>query len=155
MSRTVWYGVLVRVGLCLATMFLGAAFVPLASSSRQTTNPSIYVTIHVTLTRSTVVVTPKDPPRGSMGRFVMRNLGSKPVTFSVGSDTPGLGLKFGFTSVVKPGTETIRIVYLSIRGKIPYHIGTSFAGAKAKAKGLLEVGAGCSACAPPGPPLPP
>ncbi len=144
-----------RMGLFLATALLGAAFAPLALSGRQTTNPSIYVTIRVTLTSSAVVVTPKDPPRGSMGRFVMRNLGTKPVTFSLGSDTPGLGFKFGFKSVVKPGTEKIRIVYLSTRGKIPYHIGASFSGAKARAKGLLEVGAGCSACAPPGPPLPP
>jgi hypothetical protein len=156
-----WYRVSVRyripvgVRLFFATALLAVAFAPVAQSERQTTTPSVYVVIHVTLTDSKVVVSPKEAPRGASARFIMRNVGTKPITFNVGKQTPGLGDLFGFRSVIKPRTQKILLLYLSDRGAIPYYTGDSFASAKPTAKGTLLVGTACALCAPPGPPPPP
>ena len=161
MHEHLWYRVSVRYGiffglrLCLATVLLGVAFAPVAQSETQTTTPSVYVVIHVTLSDSKVVVSPKTAPRGASARFIMRNIGSKPITFNVGKRTPGLGDLFGFRSVIKPRTQKILLLYLSDRGAIPYYTGDSFASAKPTAKGTLLVGTACALCAPPGPPPPP
>ncbi len=85
----------------------------------------------------------------------MRNAGTKTVTFSVGSNTAGLGDVFGFKSVLKPGQHITRLLYLSTRGLIPYYVGESYMHATSAEKGKLLVGATCSVCAPPGPPIPP
>jgi hypothetical protein len=136
---------------CLVAV-LGAMLAPVASSRTDTTSPAVYVTIHVTITNSKVSIKPQGPPRGAMGRFVIRNLGKGRVTFSLGAHKAGLGTLFGFRAAINPGKQEIRIVYLAIRGKIPYQVRGSFAGAKAASNGLLVVGDTCSACAPPGPP---
>jgi hypothetical protein len=117
-----------------------------------TTTPTVYVTVNVTLSSSKVTLTPKSVPRGASARFVMRNIGPKPVVFSVGSQTPGLGVRFGFRTVVKPSKPQILLLYLSSRGLVPYYVGKSYAAARSGTKGQLIVGAACARCAPPGPP---
>jgi hypothetical protein len=126
-----------------------------ASGSARTTNPSVFVAIHVTITDSKVVVSPRSEPRGSTARFIMKNTGSKPVTFNVGKQSPGLGIRFGFKTTLRPGVHRILLLYLAARGFVPYYVGGSYGGAKASQRGQLIVGATCSVCAPPGPPLPP
>jgi hypothetical protein len=126
-----------------------------ASGAASTTNPSVFVAIHVTITDSKVAIFPKSEPRGSTARFILKNTGSKSVTFSVGKKSPGLGLLFGFRTVLRPGVHKTLLLYLSSRGLVPYYVGRSYGKAKASQRGQLIVGATCSVCAPPGPPLPP
>lgn len=159
-KRGVWYIGQVRLRPLVlvafaSTALMTALFVPGADSMRATTNPSVYVVIHVTLTSSKVVLYPKSEPRGASARFIIHNTASKPVTFSVGAKTPGLGDLFGFRRVFKPGKQATLLLYLSDRGTIPYYVGESYAQAKPSERGKLLVGATCSICAPPGPPLPP
>jgi len=77
---------------------VGVAFAPVAQSESKTTTPTVYVVIHVTLTDSKVVVSPKPRPGarrlGSSCAISARN--RSPSTF--GKHTPGLGDLFGFRS---------------------------------------------------------
>jgi hypothetical protein len=125
---------------------------PGADAQRQTTNPSVYVSIHVTLTNSAVVLRPKVEPRGSTARFIVHNAAKRPIAFSVGSQTPGLVNRFGFTHVFKPGEHRILLVYLAVRGLLPYYVGRSYSGARGAQRGELLIGATCALCARPGPP---
>jgi hypothetical protein len=120
-----------------------------------TTNPSVFVAVHVTITDSKVAISPKSEPRGSTAQFIMKNTGSKGVTFSVGNESPGLGARFGFRTVLGPGAHRTLLLYLSTRGRVPYYVGGSYGAAKASERGQLIVGDTCSVCAPPGPPRPP
>jgi hypothetical protein len=142
--------------LPLAIYAVGSFFGVLsASGSSSTTQPSVFVPIHVTISDSKVTISPKSEPRGSTARFIVKNTGSKPVTFSVGKESPGLGVRFGFRTVLRPGAGKTLLLYLAARGRVPYYVGGSYGRAKASQKGQLVVGATCSVCAPPGPPLPP
>jgi hypothetical protein len=149
-TRLCWFGmpfVIYAVGSALG--------VAGASGSESTTNPSVFVAIHVTITDSKVAITPKSEPRGSTARFIVSNMGSKSVSFSVGSKSPGLGIRFGFRTLLRPGVHRTLLLYLGTRGLVPYYVGGSYGAAKASQRGQLIVGATCSVCAPPGPPLPP
>jgi hypothetical protein len=126
-----------------------------ASGTATTTNPSVYVPIHVTITDSKVKLYPRSEPRGSIARFIVRNAGSKSVMFSVGKQSAGLGDLFGFRTTLRPGAQKTLLLYLARRGLVPYYLGDSYQQAKVAERGQLVVGATCSVCAPPGPPRPP
>jgi hypothetical protein len=144
------------VGAPLLVYALGSLFVfSSASGTTTTTNPSVFVAIHVTITDSKVDFYPRSEPRGSTARFIVRNTGSKSVMFSVGKKSAGLGDLFGFRTTLKPGAHKTLLLYLSTRGLVPLYLGDSYQRAKASERGQLIVGATCSVCAPPGPPLPP
>lgn len=138
-----------------AALVLIAAAAPAAQSRSQTTTPTLYIPIHVTLNGARVTLAPRNVPRGAAARFIMVNLGATPVTFTVGARTPGLTTPFGFTTVVDPHHQEIKILYLATRGIVPYYEGHSLSKAAGAAKGTLLVGATCALCAPPGPPIPP
>jgi hypothetical protein len=120
------------------------ALVPLGSS---TTAPSIYITVHVTLTDSKVIMSPKSAPRGSDARFLIRNVGTRPHAFTIGETIRGTGLQTGFSRVFKPSKKTtILFLYLDYRGTIPYFGGDSAAKATREEKGVFTIGAQCSLC---------
>jgi len=155
-SSELWYPEEVTPRLWAAVVVVAVAtLAPSAQSALQTTTPTVYVAIHVTLTGSKVVVEPRSAPRGVSARFILHNIGTKAVIFSVGNQTRGLGALFGFRTVVKPRTQKTLLLYLAARGTIRYYSGSSFADATAGEKGVLVVGATCALCAPPGPPVPP
>jgi hypothetical protein len=86
-----------------------------------TTAPDLYVTVHVTMTNTKFVLSVHAAPRGADARFVVQNVGSKPNTFAVGKEGYGTGVQTGFSVTVKPGQKKILILFLDIRGKIPYY----------------------------------
>ena len=130
----------------LAIVLVGAGAAPAAVAATQTTAPSPYVSIHVTLTDSKVVLSPTTEPRGAIGRFILHNAGTKPVTFNVGAEKANRTRGFGFTEVVGPGQRRVRLLYLAVRGRLPYYVGSSYSGAKATQRGGLLVGEACDGC---------
>ena len=98
------------------------ALVPAAQSSAQpsTTAPPPVVTIKITLTDAKIYLSPKRAQRGAMGRFILHNVGSKPHTFKLGHERRGTGSQTGFTRAVKPGEQSILILFLDYRGALPY-----------------------------------
>ncbi len=120
----------------------GVAIAFTASAAEATTTPTVYVTVEVTLSASKVTLSPTSVPRGASARFVMRNVGAKPILFSVGAQTRGLGVRFGFRTVVKPSKPQILLLYLATRGLVPYYVGKSYACARLSGtRGELLVGA--------------
>jgi hypothetical protein len=132
----------------LAIVLAGGATSAWASvAATRTTAPSPYVAIHVTVSDSKVVLSPTSEPRGVIARFIVDNAGMKPVTFNVGSETEDRTKGFGFTEVVGPGQRRVRLLYLALRGRLPFYVGSSYSGAKANLRGALQVGAPCNGCA--------
>jgi hypothetical protein len=99
-----------------------AAFVPSAQSSTRplTTAPPPVVTVKITITDSRIAMSPKRAQRGSMARFILLNVGTKPHTFKLGHERRGTGTQTGFTKALKPGGQQILIVFLDYRGELPY-----------------------------------
>jgi hypothetical protein len=90
-----------------------------------TTAPDLYVTVNVTMTNTKFVLSVHAAPRGADARFVIHNVSNKPNTFVVGKQNvgTGTGAQTGFSATVKPGGTKILILFLDIRGKIPYSSG--------------------------------
>jgi hypothetical protein len=125
---------------------LALGVVQLAPARTHTTAPNIYVNVNVTLTDTKVTVSPTSAPRGSDARFIVRNVGSKPHLFTIGSLRYGTGVQTGFTRVMKPGAHGVFLVYLDYRGLMRYY---SDIGANARTptyKGTFAVGLQCSLC---------
>jgi hypothetical protein len=89
----------------------------------QAGGPDLYVTVNVTMTDSKVTLSLHAAPRGADARFVVHNVGTKPNTFEIGKGSTGAGTQTGFSVTVKPGQKKILILFLDIRGTIPYHSG--------------------------------
>ena len=131
----------VRLRILVAAVLVGVAFVPAGYSRTTTTAPNVYISIHVTLTDSKVIVSPRSAPRGSDARFIVRNIGKKPRNFTVRT-----GALTGFSRVFKPGKRAVLLLYLGYRGTMPYYSGATFASTPAAMKGNLLIGATCAAC---------
>jgi hypothetical protein len=131
----VWSRILVVAAL------VALAVTPVAASQGVTTAPDVFISIHVTLTDSKVIVSPKSAPRGAAARFIVRNVGKKVHTFTVRT-----GSLTGFSRAFKPGGHAILLLYLSYRGVLPYYGGTTFASTPKPMKGTIIVGAACAAC---------
>ncbi len=129
-------------------LLLLVGLVPASSALARTatTAPSIYINVNVTLTDSKVIVRPASAPRGANARFVVRNTGKKPHSFTVGFQKRAAGLQVGFTRTFPPGNHSVFIVYLNYRGVVPYFSGASYAKASPAMKGTFLVGATCAAC---------
>jgi hypothetical protein len=95
----------------------------LAPTWPSTTAPDLYVTVNVTMTDSKFTLSLHAAPRGADARFVVHNAGTKPNTFEIGKGTTGAGTQTGFSVTVKPGQKKILILFLDIRGTIPYRSG--------------------------------
>ncbi len=90
-----------------------------------TTAPDLYVTVNVTMTNTNFVLSVHTAPRGADARFVIHNVSNKPNTFAVGKPGIGTGVQTGFRETVQPGQKKILILFLDIRGKIPYYSGVA------------------------------
>jgi hypothetical protein len=132
----------------LVVLLLLVGLVPTSSALARTatTAPSIYVNVNVTLTDSKVIVRPKFAPRGANARFIVKNVGKAPHSFTVGFLKRAAGLQVGFTRTFAPGKHSVFIVYLNYRGVVPYFSGASYTKATSAMKGTFVVGATCAAC---------
>lgn len=98
------------------------AFVPAAQSADQprTTAPPQVANIKITISDSGIRISPKTAQRGSMGRFILVNIGKKPHTFALGSERRGTGVQTGFTRSLKPSQQSVLLLFLDFRGLLPY-----------------------------------
>jgi hypothetical protein len=135
----VWRGI--ALGCVLA-----AVLVPSAVARPQTTAPNVFVNIHVTLTDTKVILSPKTAPRGSDARFIVKNTGTKPHTFTLGSNRLGASSQSGFSRTVAPKQSKILLLYLNARGVLPYYGGASASKALPGMKGSFLVGPQCALC---------
>jgi hypothetical protein len=113
-----------RWSLFAAVGLLSAVIASSAAARPQTTAPNIFVKIHVTLTDSKIILSPKRAPRGTDAQFIVRNIGKKPHAFTFGTTKRGLGFQTGFSRLVKPGQQQLLLLYLNYRGVLPYYSNT-------------------------------
>lgn len=85
----------------------------------RTTVVSGSVTIHVTLTDSKVTLSRYAAPRATDARFIIRNVGTRVLSFQFGTQKPGLG-QAGFITSVKPREQTNRLLFLDYRSVVPF-----------------------------------
>ena len=128
----------------VAALALGVAQVALART--QTTAPNIYVNVTVILSDTKVTVSPTSAPRGSDARFLVRNIGTKPHLFTIGSQRHGTGVQTGFTRLMKPGGHGVFLVYLDYRSLMKYYSDVGDTSRKPTFKGTFAVGLQCSLC---------
>lgn len=65
-------------------------------------------------------MSPQRGQRGTMARFILRNEGAKPHTFTLGHEKHGTGTQTGFTRALRPHEQSILILFLDYRGPLPY-----------------------------------
>jgi hypothetical protein len=101
---------------------LAVALVPAAESAVQprTTAPPPVANIKITITDSGIHMSPKIAQRGTIGRFILVNVGKKPHTFVLGHERRGTGTQTGFSKALKPHQQSVLILFLDFRGPIPY-----------------------------------
>jgi hypothetical protein len=141
----VWRGIALG---CLLGALIGVVVAPSAGARPQTTAPNVFVNIHVTLTDTKVIMSPKTAPRGSDARFIVSNVGTKPHSFTLGSSKLGADLQSGFTRTVTPKHHEILLLYLNTRGALAYYGGTTASKALPAMKGVFLVGPQCAQCVP-------
>jgi hypothetical protein len=113
----------VKSRLLALAVLSAAALVPVAQSARQpaTTAPPQVANIKIVITDTGIRFSPKIAQRGSMGRFIVVNVGRKPHTIVLGTERRGTGIQTGFTKSVKPSQQAVLLLFLDFRGLIPYH----------------------------------
>jgi opacity protein-like surface antigen len=99
------------------------ALVPAAQSADQpqTTAPPQVANIKITISDAGIRISPKLAQRGSMGRFILVNVGKKPHTFVLGTTQRGTGVQTGFVKSLKPSQQAVLLLFLDFRGLVPYH----------------------------------
>jgi hypothetical protein len=125
---------------------LAVLLAPSAGARPQTTAPNLFVTVHVTLTDTKVILSPKTAPRGSDARFIVKNVGTVPHSFTLGSNRLGSNIQSGFTRLVKPNQHEILLIFLNARGALPYYGGATPTKALPGMKGTFLVGPQCELC---------
>ena len=103
-------------------MLSAVALAPAAQSAYQpgTTAPPPVANIKITITDTGINVSPKLAQRGTIGRFILVNVGKKPHTFVLGHERRGTGVQTGFSKALKPSQQSVLILFLDFRGSIPY-----------------------------------
>jgi hypothetical protein len=98
------------------------ALVPAARSAEQprTTAPPQVANIKITISDSGIRMSPKIAQRGSMGRFILVNVGKKPHTIVLGHERRGTGVQTGFSKSLRPGQQAVLLLFLDFRGLVPY-----------------------------------
>src|ERR1043165_2112326 len=113
-----------RQPLGLAVLVLASlALVPAAQARPQTTAPTVFLNINVTLTNSRIILDKHSAPRGTYARFIIRNVGTRPHNFTLGKARSGSGAQSGFSRTLKPRQKRILFLFLDYRGPIPYTSG--------------------------------
>jgi hypothetical protein len=105
-----------------------------------TTAPDLYVTVNVTMTDTKFILSTHAAPRGADARFVIHNVSNKTNIFAVGKAEYGSGAQTGFSAKVKPGQKKILILFLDVRGKIPYYGALPADRNKPGMKGVFMIG---------------
>jgi len=96
------------------------ATVRATSGTPQTTAPDVFVNVRVTITDARISLDRRSASRGDEVRFVIRNIGTKPHNFTLGSAKRGTGVQTGFSTTLKPKEQKITLLYLDYRGPITY-----------------------------------
>jgi hypothetical protein len=105
-----------------------------------TTAPDLFVKINVTITNTRFIVSMHSGPRGADARFDIHNVSNKTNIFAIGNEKYDTGAQTGFSASVKPGQSKILILFLDIRGKIPYHSGLPADRNNPGMKGVFVIG---------------
>jgi hypothetical protein len=106
-----------RVLVLAAAVLLSAGS---AGARPQTTAPPAVVNVKVTITDTSIGVTPKTAVRGAYVRFIVVNRGSRAHGFALGSSKPAAGVQPGFTKLLKPRERKVLMLLLDYRGEIAY-----------------------------------
>jgi hypothetical protein len=128
----------------VASLLVVLVLAPLSAAELRTTAPGVLVNVHVTISDTKVTLTPKIAPRGSDARFVVRNIGKKAHTFTIGSNIVRPGFPTGFTRAFPPKSHKVFILFLTYRGTLPYRVDSGRSGMK----GVFIVGDTCTLCIP-------
>ena len=65
-------------------------------------------------------MSPNVASRGGTARFILVNVGKKRHVFALGHQRRGSGSQSGFIKSLKPGEQSILILFLDFRGTLPY-----------------------------------
>lgn len=110
--------------LTLGVLASLAVLLPAAQGAARptTTEPTEIIDVNVTLRDTGITVSPKAGERGTASRFIVRNVGKKPHTFTVGHDKVVVLHKAGLsTGIIKPRSRArILLLFLDYRGKLQY-----------------------------------
>ena len=110
--------------VALGVLAFLAVLLPAAQGAARpmTTEPTEITDHEVALRDSGITVTPKVGLRGTAGRFIVRNFGKKPHTFTVGNDKVVVLHKAGLsTGLMRPGSRArILLLFFDYRGKLAY-----------------------------------
>jgi hypothetical protein len=107
----------------LALPLAAAALVPAARAAQehsQTTAPPPVVDIRVKISDGRISFTPAKAVRGAFARFILLNTGKKSHAVLLGATKQGAGIQTGFHKTVKPNEQTVLLLFLDYRGKVPY-----------------------------------
>jgi hypothetical protein len=130
----------VHLRLLAVTTLVAGTVVASSAARPMTTAPNLFVKIHVTLSDKKITVYPKRAPRGTDAQFVVRNVGKKVHTFTLGTMKRGQGVQTGFSRAVKPGHQTLLLLFLNYRGVLGYYSNTTVDRQNPAMRGKFTVG---------------
>jgi hypothetical protein len=112
----------VRSRLLALAALSAVVVVPTAGNAAQprTTAPPQVANIKITISDAGIRISPKIAQRGSMGRFILVNVGKKPHTILLGSERRGTGVQTGFIKSLRPSQQSVLLLFLDFRGLLPY-----------------------------------
>ena len=84
-----------------------------------TTVPNVFVDIQVKITDTRITLSRRTANRGDQGRFIIRNVGTKRHSFTLGGTARGT-VQPGFSHTLNPKTQQTLLLFLNYRGPIPY-----------------------------------
>jgi hypothetical protein len=127
-----------------ALVLASLALAPATQARPQTTAPTVFFNINVTLTNSRIVLNKHGAPRGTYARFIIRNVDTRPHNFTLGKAKRGTGAQSGFSRTLKPHQRQILLLFLDYRATIPYFSSLAADRSKPGMKGVFTIG-GCIA----------
>jgi hypothetical protein len=128
--------ILALAGLSAAMLAPAAAG---ASRGPSTTAPDVFVDIQVTITDSRIGLSRRTAHRGDEARFIIRNVGTKPHSFTLGTTVRGAGAQTGFSRTLKPKEQQVLLLFLNYRGRLPYRSKFPADRAKPGMRGVFKI----------------
>ena len=95
--------------------------------------------VKIIITDAGISVSPKIAQRGTIGRFILVNIGKKPHTLVFGHERRGTGVQTGFKKALKPSQQSVLILFLDFRGEIPYRSILPADQNKPRMKGIFRI----------------
>ncbi len=120
--------------LAASLAFLGLAST--GSASRSTTSPGAYFTVRVTITDTSVSLSPTHAPRGSTAIFLVNNFSTATRVVAIGDATLKAHRGTGFAVKLARNEQKRVLVYLAYRGPLPCSITSA---GKTKVVGVFRV----------------